>query len=122
MSAAGRLTPRARYRFFRDLREDTRDLLLLALVDAAAVRGESPRSIWRRASLIRDLLRGWEGQHVGADPPPLLRGEDIMERFGLPPSPAVGRLLERAREAQTLGLVATREEALAYLDSPMGEP
>jgi len=86
------------------------------------VCGESPRSIWRRASLIRDLLRGWEEQHVGADPPPLLRGEDIMERFGLPPSPAVGRLLERAREAQTLGLVATREEALAYLDSPTGEP
>jgi len=123
MSAAGRLTPRARYRFFRDLREDTRDLLLLALVDGAAVRGESPRSVWRRASLIRDLLRGFEEtQHVGADAPPLLRGEDVMERFGLPPSPAVGRLLERAREAQALGLVATREEALAYLDSPTGGP
>ena len=123
LAAAGRLTPRARYRFFRDLREDTRDLLLLALVDAAAVRGESPRSVWRRAALIRDLLRGFEEtQHVGADAPPLLRGEDVMERFGLPPSPAVGRLLERAREAQALGLVATREEALAYLDSPTGGP
>ena len=122
LSAAGRVTPRARYRFFRDLREDTRDLLLLALVDAAAVRGESPRSLWRRASLIRDLLRGWEEQQVGADAPPLLRGEDVMERFGLPPSPAVGHLLERAREAQALGLVTTREEALAYLDSPTGGP
>ena len=91
--------------------------------DAAAVRGESPRSVWRRAPLIRDLLRGFEEtQHGGADAPPLLRGEDVMERFGLPPSPAVGRLLERAREAQALGLVATREEALAYLDSPPGGP
>jgi hypothetical protein len=34
----------------------------------------------------------------------------------------VGRLLARAREAQALGLVATREEALAYLDSPASEP
>src|SRR5206468_2521251 len=91
LAAAGRVTPRARYRFFRDLREDTRDLLLLTLVDAAAVEGESPRAVWRRASLVRDLLRGWEEQQVGAGAAPLVRGEDVMERFGIPPSPAVGR-------------------------------
>ena len=122
LAAAGRVTPRARYRFFRDLREDTRDLLLLTLVDAAAVEGESPRAVWRRASLVRDLLRGWEEQQVGAGAAPLVRGEDVMERFGIPPSPAVGRLLDRAREAQALGLVTTREEALAYLDSPPDGP
>jgi poly(A) polymerase len=122
LAAAGRVTPRARYRFFRDLREDTRDLLLLSLVDAAAVRGESPRAVWRRATLIRDLLRGWQERQAGGDAPPLLRGEDVMERFGLPPGPAVGGLLERAREAQALGLVTTRDEALAYLDSPTGRP
>jgi len=122
LAAAGRVTPRARYRFYRDLREDTRDLLLLVLVDAAAVRGDSPRSIWRRAALIRDLLRGWEEQPAGVDAPPLLRGTDVMERFGLAPGPAVGRLLERAREAQALGLVTTRDEALAYLDSLQGGP
>jgi putative nucleotidyltransferase with HDIG domain len=122
LAAARRVTPRARYRFYRDLREDTRDLLLLVLVDAAAVRGDSPRSIWRRAELIRELLRGWEEQPAGIDAPPLLRGTDVMERFGLSPGPAVGRLLERAREAQALGLVTTRDEALAYLDSPSGGP
>jgi hypothetical protein len=41
-----------------------------------------------------------------------------MARFGLTPGPEVGRLLARAREAQDLGLVGTRDEALAYLDSP----
>ena len=122
LAAAGRVTPRARYRFYRDLREDTRDLLLLVLVDSAAVTGVSPRSIWRRAVLIRDLLRGWEEQPAGVDAPPLLRGTDVMERFGLQPGPAVGRLLERAREAQALGLVSTRDEALAYLDSSPGAP
>jgi len=38
-----------------------------------------------------------------------------MEAFHLPPGPEVGRLLARAREAQALGLVTTREEALALL-------
>lgn len=47
--------------------------------------------------------------------PPLLRGEDVMEAFGLPPGPEIGRLLARAREAQALGLVATREEAIEHL-------
>jgi putative nucleotidyltransferase with HDIG domain len=122
LAAAGRVTPRARYRFFRDLREDTRDLLLLALVDAAAVRGEAPGAVWRRATLIRDLLRGWQERQAGGEAPPLLRGEDVMERFGLAPGPDVGRLLARAREAQALGLVATRDEALAYLDSHRGRP
>jgi hypothetical protein len=38
-----------------------------------------------------------------------------MASFGLVPGPEVGRLLARAREAQALGLVETREEAIAYL-------
>ena len=122
LAAAGEVTPRARYRFYRDLGEDTRDLLLLTLVDAAAVTGVSPRSIWRRATVVRDLLHGWEEmERAGAPAPPLVRGEDVMARFGIPPGPEVGRLLERAREAQGLGLVTTREEALAYLDSPSTE-
>jgi putative nucleotidyltransferase with HDIG domain len=122
LAAAGQVTPRARYRFFRDLGEDTRDLLLLNLVDAAAVTGISPLTIWRRASLVRDLLRGWEETSRGAArSAPLVRGEDVMARFGIAPGPEVGRLLERALEAQGLGLVRTREEALAYLDSPASE-
>jgi hypothetical protein len=52
----------------------------------------------------------------------LLRGHDVMARYGLPPGPVVGDLLARAREAQDLGLVRTHEEALAYLDSFGGAP
>jgi hypothetical protein len=40
-----------------------------------------------------------------------------MARFGLTLGPLVGALLARAREAQDLGRVRTRAEALAYLDS-----
>ena len=122
LEAAGDVTRRARYRFYRDLAEDARDLLLLALVDAAALTGASPFAVWRRARLIRDLLSGWQEQHAAAAAPPLVRGEDVMERLGLPPGPAIGRLLARVREAQDLGRVVTREEALAYLDSLGGDP
>lgn len=108
---------RARYRFFRDLGSDAQDLLLLALADAAAVRGLSPLAVWRGAGgrLVADLLGGWREDWQQAAVPPLLRGEDVMAAFGLAPGPPVGRLLTLAREAQDLGLVGTREEALAYL-------
>jgi len=114
---AGAITPRARYRFYRDLREDTRDLLLLVLADAAAVTGASPLATWRRAGIVRELLAGWSEQREAQTQPPLLRGEDVMARFSLEPGPRVGWLLAQAREAQDLGRVQSREEALAYLDS-----
>jgi poly(A) polymerase len=114
---AGAITPRARYRFYRDLREDTRDLLLLALADAAAVTGASPLAIWRRADVVRELFAGWSEQRRAETRPALLRGEDVMARFSLEPGPRVGWLLAQAREAQDLGRVRSREEALAYLDS-----
>ncbi len=122
LAQAGEITRRARWRFYRDLGADTRDLLLLSLVDASAVTGASPLAVWRRAALIRDLLGGWTEAETTAAAPPLLRGQDVMARYGLPPGPAVGDLLGRAREAQDLGLVRTREEALAYLDSSGGAP
>jgi poly(A) polymerase/tRNA nucleotidyltransferase (CCA-adding enzyme) len=122
LAQASEVTRRARYRFYRDLGADTRDLLLLALVDAAAVTGASPLAVWRRAGLVRDLLGGWREADSTAAAPPLLRGQDVMARYGLPPGPVIGHLLARAREAQDLGLVRSREEALAYLDSTDGGP
>jgi poly(A) polymerase len=122
LASAAAITSRARYRFYRDLREDTRDLLLLVLVDAAAVTGASPVTTWRRAPLVRELMHGWAEQRAVTAAPPLVRGEDVMARFRLEPGPRVGWLLARAREAQHLGRVANREEALAYLDSLVAGP
>jgi putative nucleotidyltransferase with HDIG domain len=122
LAQAGEVTRRARYRFFRDLADDSRDLLLLVIVDAAAVTGATPAATWRRSWVVRDLFEGWqEGRHA-AEAPPLLRGEDVMSHFGLTPGPRVGALLARAREAQAVGLVHTRAEALAYLDSSRDDP
>ena len=118
LAAAGAITRRARYRFFRDLGTEARDVLLLSLVDAAAVRGESPLAVWAGpgGAVVRDLMRGMAEEARAAAVPPLVRGEDVMTAFGLGPGPAVGRLLARAREAQALGLVRGRAEALRYLE------
>lgn len=121
LAQSGGATRRARYRFFRALGEEARDLLLLALADAAAVRGEPPVAVWMGGggAIVRDLMSGADEEAAAAVP--LLRGEDVMRAFGLDPGPEVGRLLARAREAQALGLVSTREKALDYLRRRGGE-
>ena len=114
---AGGISRRARYRFFRDLGSEARDLVLLAIVDAAAVRGDAPASVWRGPGgvILQELMRGVGEERQAASAAPLLRGEDVMEAFALAPGPEIGRLLTQAREAQALGLVVTPREALEYL-------
>jgi tRNA nucleotidyltransferase/poly(A) polymerase len=117
LAQAGLITRRARFRFFRALGEEARELLLLALADAAALTGASPLVVWAGPGghVVRDLMAGADEDEAAAVAPALLRGEDVMAAFGVPPGPEVGRLLALAREAQALGLVTTREEALAHL-------
>jgi hypothetical protein len=117
LALAGPITRRARHRFFRDLGEEAPDLLLLALADAAGLRGDDPLAIWagEGGRVLRELMAGAAEERALAAAPPLVTGTDVMAAFALPPGPAVGRLLARAREAQALGLVGTREEALTLL-------
>ena len=122
LANAGGITRRARYRFFRDLGGEARDLVLLTLVDAAAVRGDAPLAVWEGPAgvILRELMQGVGEEVRAAGSPPLLRGDDVMAAFGLPPGRQIGVLLARAREAQALGLVSSRAEALEYLRRTAG--
>jgi putative nucleotidyltransferase with HDIG domain len=108
---------RARYRFHRDLGEEVAALVCLTIADAAGTDGRAPRLVYRgpTRALLESLLRGEAPAAEEAAEPPLVRGEDVMAALGLLPGPAVGHALRRAREAQALGLVKTRAEALAWL-------
>lgn len=69
-------------------------------LDALALRGHGPASPLACAVLAARA----------ADPAePLLRGDEL----GLPPGPAIGRLLALVEEERAAGAVATREDALA---------
>jgi tRNA nucleotidyltransferase/poly(A) polymerase len=114
---AGEITRRARYRFFRDLGDDARDLLLLALADAAGVQGDDPFAVWAAPSgaVLRSLMEGVDHAVHSAATPALVTGHDVMAALGIGPGPAVGRVLAALREDQALGRVTTRAEALAKL-------
>jgi putative nucleotidyltransferase with HDIG domain len=132
LAQAGEITRRARYRFFRDLGNDARELLLLSLADASAVRGDSPFHVWAgpAGDVLRTLMAGMVEEARATASAPLLGGDDVMQALGIGPGPAVGRLLGEVREAQAEGLIRTRDEALdhlrrtaaRWLDTPDGGP
>ncbi|MFN8565104.1 MAG: hypothetical protein U0703_26555 [Anaerolineae bacterium] len=62
-----------------------------------------------------DLLSAYFEEHDRlVDPPALINGNQLMRALGLPPGPAVGDLLERIREAQVSGEVASMDDALGF--------
>ena len=110
-------TRRAIYRFFRDAREAGIDLVILSLADLRATYEHTlPEDLWKTAlDVSRILLENyWERPAEVVKPPSLLDGHEVMQAFALAPSPRVGQLLEAIREAQAMGEIVTKEEALAF--------
>jgi len=77
---------------------------LLALHDALALDPEGSAYCRLLLAQPREML----------DPPPLLTGDDLIER-GFSPGPRFGDLLERIRNAQLDKEIRTRAEALAMV-------
>ena len=106
---------RAIYRYYRDLGEAAVDTLYLAMADFLAARGPelSPERWGNYARMIATVLE------TGAEPPykevhvrGLVDGHDLINVLNIPQGPLIGTLLERLREAEAVGEVATREDAL----------
>jgi poly(A) polymerase len=112
------ITKRDSYRFFRDTGDAGVDTLLLYLADHLATWGPNLiQERWRkRVEAVASLLTDYYMERI-ISPPKLIGGSDLMEEFALEEGPLIGRLLEEVREAQVMGEVKTREEALEYARS-----
>lgn len=106
---------RAVYRFFRDTGAAGVELCLLTLADMRATYEQTlPQENWAAAlEVVHLMLENWfEKPAESISPVPLLNGEDLMNGFNLQPGKLIGELLETIREAQAMGDVATRAQAL----------
>lgn len=114
LSKLKNVTGRARYRFFRDSDAFGIDLLLLSLADSMAtpIEGERLEGV---KILVRGLADYYFEEFTAVPPKPLLTGEDVMKAFGIPEGKEIGDMLEALREAEMLGKVSNRREAVNYL-------
>ena len=109
---------RALYRFMRDLGEAAPACLILSLADAAAATGPRlQQERWQRhVAYCRYVL--YEAARI--DSPEqgartrLINGNDLMQELGLAPGPALGELLAQLDEAQAVGEIETRAQAIEY--------
>ena len=111
-------TRRAIYRYFRDTGDAGIDILFLSLADHLATRGPHLElADWREhAQVVEYILTQRFEQESLVVPPKLVNGHDLINIFGMSPGPKIGEILEAVREAHAAGEIATREEALAYID------
>lgn len=113
----GRLTARALLRFVKEINQDLNSVFLLALADCRAAQGPD-----RPPDLEDRLIRLWqEALQIQkeiilplASAPPLITGKDLIQ-LGLTPGPLFKEMIDRIKEAQWSGAIATREEALAWI-------
>ncbi len=113
------ISRRACFRFFRDTggRQANPapgiDVLLLALADVQAIYGAPPPD-W--SSYLQHLagLFAYALDKPAQPVVPLVNGSILMHQFGLQPGVQLGQLLEYLTEAQMVGEITTREEALAH--------
>lgn len=113
-------TPKAVYSYFQEFDEVGVDGIFIALGELLAHQGAATSlDFWPRLlSAARTHLEGWwEKYDEVISPPLLLDGHDLMQAFGLTPGPEIGEILSRLREAQALGRISSRGEALDYAAS-----
>jgi UTP:GlnB (protein PII) uridylyltransferase len=111
-------TRRSVYRFFRDVGDAGIEIGLLSLVDVLATYGPTlPQDKWaHQVDVVRRLYESfWERYEEQVDPPKLITGDDLLREFGLEPGPLVGELLDMVKEAQAVGTIRSREEALSLV-------
>lgn len=151
LAAAGSITDRAAYRFFRDLGDHALPLLLVCWADHASylpgesipkllpagrapcneaggrrallrVKPEGARKTVRHLQVVAHLVRRLFDERRQAVPERLIDGREVMKALGIPPGPEVGKWLERVREAQAEGKIRSPREALDYLQARASVP
>ncbi len=106
---------RAVYRFFRDVGSAGVDVCMLALADLRATYEQTiPQETWAAAlEVVRLMLENWfEKPSESITPKLLVDGEDLMHELNLQPGKKIGEMLEAIREAQAMGTINTRAQAI----------
>ncbi len=108
------LSRKAVYRYFRDTGNEAPAVLLLSIADQRSTRGPLTRGANRAhhenvcLGLIKEFFRRSKEKKL----PRIVDGNDIMRRLKLPSGPIIGKILEEVNEAQAMGDIKTKSQAL----------
>jgi poly(A) polymerase len=107
-------THRAIYRFCRDVDSAAIDVLFLALADYLATRGpELSLDHWHSHCRVINYILHESVRQKEAAPSWLVTGNDLISSFNLTPGKDIGRILAVLHEAQAVGEITNRNQALS---------
>ncbi|MEI6845620.1 MAG: HD domain-containing protein [Candidatus Firestonebacteria bacterium] len=112
-----KISKKAVYKFLRDTGDAALEVLLLSWADRLSARGVKvdKKTLALHKKVIEGLFEAYYKTTTETKKAALLNGHELMKHFKLSPSPLIGKLLEKAREAEATGKVKTKKEALSYL-------
>jgi tRNA nucleotidyltransferase/poly(A) polymerase len=121
---AGHLRERAKIRFLRRLGTDAPGMLLVTLADFLATGGslvtrDRQETFLRLLDSLLELYFRRDAASIRGRN--LITGKDLMDALGIPPGPAVGRLLRLVEEARVEGKIKNRDEAIRLARSSLAE-
>jgi len=108
-------TARSVFRYFRDTKQEALSILLLSWADQRSTRGRltTKAHIVHHEKIVRRLMVDYLENSQKKIPPRLLTGDDLIKKLHLTPSPVFAKILRQVEEQQALGLIQTKDAALA---------
>jgi len=103
------------FRFFRDAKAEAVAILLLSTADQHATRGPltTDYDVQHHGDIAFPLIKKYFQKQKEAPFVRLISGHDLIKALKLTPGPDFAKILKKVEEAQHLGKIKTRDEALA---------
>lgn len=108
------VSQRAVYRYFRDTKDEGASVLLLSMADQRATRGVLTKDENRKnheevcLGLVKEFFRRRKEKRL----PRLINGHDLIRHLKLSSGPLIGDILLLIEEAQAMGEIKTKQQAL----------
>jgi putative nucleotidyltransferase with HDIG domain len=107
------LDRRTIWRYLRATQPFSADITVFTVADRLSTRGRNAdAAIAGHLDVARVLLAAAREENEAGPPPPLVRGDELMDA-GVAPGPRLGAILAQLEEDRYAGDILTREEALA---------
>ena len=114
LSNPKRPTQKALFRYLRDTKEEAASIAFLAMADQRATRGPLTTEVKAKHhdAICRMIIDEYFKEKVKPERPRLITGNDLIKALKLKPGPIFAEILTAVEEAQSLGTITTKAQAL----------
>ena len=111
-----RPSEKAIFRYMRDTKEETVSIAFLSLADQRATCGPltTDQDQAHHEKICLDLVKRYFKKKKEKPFVRLINGDDLIKTLKLKPSPLFSKILNAVEEAQVVGKIKTKKEALSY--------